>query len=114
MIFAIRRCAQTLYLLRWYVNSVSLVKQGPSVMQDVETHLCKEIMSEAGSQDEGSVFPLRAECDLRGRCRSEDPKISMSGRAGCGFVVLQDEDCQAMNYDDWVSEGTFISILHVH
>ena len=37
-----------------------------------------EVMSEAGSQDEGSVFPLRAECDLRGRLRSEDPKISMS------------------------------------
>ena len=84
MIFAIRWCAQTLYLLRWYVNSVSLVKRGPPVMQDVETHLCKEIMSEAGSQDEGSVFPLRAECDLRRRFKSKDPKISMSGGPDVG------------------------------
>ena len=61
-----------------------LVKQGLPMMQDVETHLCKEIMSEAGSQDEGSVFPLRAECDLRGRYRSEDPKISMSGGPDAG------------------------------
>ena len=114
MVFAIRRCAQTLYLLRWYVNSVSLVKQGPSVMQDVETHLCKEIMSEAGSQDEGSVFPLRAECNLRGRFRSEDPKISMSGGADVGSLCCKTKTVMLRAIDDCVSEGTFISIHHVH
>ena len=43
-----------------------------------------EVISKAGSQDKGSVFPLRAECDLRGRYRSEDPKISMSGGPDAG------------------------------
>ena len=70
-------------------------------------------MSEAGSQDEGSVFPLRAECNLRGRL-SKDPKISMSGGLDVGLSCCKTKTVMLELLMIVVSERIFISILRVH
>ena len=71
-------------------------------------------MSEAGSQDEGSIFPLRAGCDLRGRDCPKILKYQCPGGPDVGSSCCKTKTVMLEILMILVSERIFISVLRVH